>query len=116
MKSVGFYPGEFLLPRCDLTKWSVVACDQFTSQPEYWDKVEEITGDAPSAYKMIFPEARLETENFDQKISEINQTMEEYLKEGLFETYPDCYDLCGTHFAGWFDSPWDSGAAGSGRI
>ena len=72
MKSVGFYPGEFLLPRCDLTKWSVVACDQFTSQPEYWDKVEEITGDAPSAYKMIFPEARLETENFDKKIAEIN--------------------------------------------
>lgn len=87
MKSVGFYPGEFLLPRCDLTKWSVVACDQFTSQPEYWDKVEEITGDAPSAYKMIFPEARLETENFDKKIAEINQTMEQYLKEGLFESY-----------------------------
>ena len=38
MKTVGFQAGEILLPRCDLEKWSVVACDQFTSQPEYWDK------------------------------------------------------------------------------
>ena len=47
MKTVGFQAGEILLPRCDLEKWSVVACDQFTSQPEYWEEVERIVGDAP---------------------------------------------------------------------
>ena len=44
----------------DLTKWAVIACDQFTSQPEYWEKVEEIVGDAPSTLNLIFPEVYLE--------------------------------------------------------
>ncbi len=88
MRPVGFYPGEILLPRCDLSRWSVVACDQFTSQPEYWEEVERIAGDAPSAYRMIFPEAYLETVDFDEKITSVNQTMQDYLDQGLFTAYP----------------------------
>lgn len=89
MRPLGFCPGEILLPRCDLSQWSVVACDQFTSQPEYWTEVERIVGDAPSAYRMIFPEAYLDTVDFDEKIASINRTMEEYLRQGLFEAYSD---------------------------
>ena len=48
-EKLGFYPAEILLPKkTDMTKWAVVACDQFTSQPEYWQAVEETVGDAPS--------------------------------------------------------------------
>ena len=89
MKTVGFQAGEILLPRCDLEKWSVVACDQFTSQPEYWEEVERIVGDAPSAYRLIFPEALLSKVNFEEKIDSINQKMEKYWNEGLFQSYPD---------------------------
>ena len=47
---IGIQIGEILLPNetVDLNKWAVIACDQFTSQPEYWQKVKEIVGDAPS--------------------------------------------------------------------
>ena len=50
---------EILLPgeKCDLTKWAVVACDQFTSQPDYWRRVQENVGGAPSALNLIYPEA-----------------------------------------------------------
>ena len=89
MKTVGFQAGEILLPRCDLEKWSVVACDQFTSQPEYWEEVERIVGDSPSAYRLIFPEALLSKVNFEEKIDSINQKMEKYWNEGLFQSYPD---------------------------
>ena len=53
-----FLPAGILLPKpgVDLTKWAVVACDQFTSQPEYWQAVEETVGDAPSTLRLILPE------------------------------------------------------------
>jgi len=59
-----FKSAKILLPKegTDLVKWAVVACDQFTSEPAYWAKCEEIIGDAPSAYNFILPEAYLETE------------------------------------------------------
>ena len=43
-----------------MEKWSVIACDQFSSQPEYWKDVKETVGDAPSSFHLIFPEAELE--------------------------------------------------------
>ena len=54
---LGFGPADILLPRAgtDMTKWAVVACDQFTSQPEYWQAVEDTVGDAPSALRLILP-------------------------------------------------------------
>ena len=58
-KNTGFYPADILLPKEGLERWSVVACDQFTSDPGYWNQVEELTRGVPSAAHIIFPEARL---------------------------------------------------------
>jgi hypothetical protein len=46
----------------DLYKWSVIACDQYTSQPEYWQETEQIVGDAPSTLQLTLPEVYLESE------------------------------------------------------
>ena len=59
-EKLGFYPADILLPKDqDMTKWAVVACDQFTSEPEYWQAVEEKVGKAPSTLRLILPEANL---------------------------------------------------------
>ena len=56
-----FRPADILLPQdCDLSLWSVVACDQYTSQPEYWQRVKDRVGSAPSALRLILPESCLE--------------------------------------------------------
>ena len=87
-KRLGFYPADILLPKdVDMTKWAVVACDQFTSQPEYWEAVERTVGDAPSALRLVLPEAKLNAPQVGEYISQINSTMEQYLEEGVFETY-----------------------------
>jgi uncharacterized protein (DUF1015 family) len=74
-----------LLPKAgtDLKKWAVVACDQFTSKPEYWEKVTKLVGDDPSTLNLIFPEAYLETVDRTAFIEKINQTMKRYLDEGV---------------------------------
>ena len=85
-----FRPADILLPRdCDLSLWSVVACDQYTSQPEYWQRVEERVGRAPSALRLILPESCLEGPDVETDIMEINNTMSRYLREGRFQEYPD---------------------------
>ena len=89
MTQIGFYPGEILIPDCNLEKWSVIACDQFTSQPEYWEEVWKKTCRHPSASKLIFPEAFLEKSDFNEQVARINQNMEDYLQSGLFRAYPD---------------------------
>ncbi len=82
MEKTAFSPANILLPQdCGLTKWAVVACDQYTSQPEYWQRVDNYVGDAPSTLRLILPESKLESDNVDQEIQKINQTMEEYLAE-----------------------------------
>ncbi len=83
-----FNKADILIPKdLDLTKWSVVACDQYTSQPEYWNEVSGLTKDAPSTLNIVFPEAFLE--EGDKRISKINKTMAEYLEDGIFE---ECLD------------------------
>ena len=85
-----FKPANILLPRgCDLSLWSVVACDQYTSQPEYWQRVEERVGRTPSALRLILPESCLEGPSVETDIMEINNTMSRYLREGRFQEYPD---------------------------
>ena len=75
-----FIPTDILLPmNTNMTKWSVVACDQYTSQPEYWQEVEKITSGSMSTYKITLPEIYLESDNVDSKISDINRTMLEYI-------------------------------------
>ena len=72
-----------------MTKWAVVACDQFTSQPEYWQAVEETVGDAPSTLQLILPEAKLNEPDVDEHIAGINAAMQDYLDRGIFRTLAD---------------------------
>ena len=87
---LGFYPADILLPKdADMEKWAVVACDQFTSEPEYWQRVENNVGDAPSTLRLILPEADLKAPDVDERIGKINASMDEYLKRELFTTLKD---------------------------
>lgn len=69
-------------------KWSVVACDQYTSQPEYWHRVEKYVGAAPSTLNLVYPEAYLS--EGESRIGKINAAMKKYMDSGLFEEYRDC--------------------------
>lgn len=87
---LGFYPADILLPKeADMTKWACVACDQFTSQPEYWQKAAAVVGDAPSALNLILPEAHLGDPDVESQIGKINEKMDAYLQDGVFREYPD---------------------------
>ena len=89
-EKLGFYPADILLPKkADMSKWAVVACDQFTSEPEYWERVEKTVGDAPSTLRLILPEANLKAPNVDEFIADINSSMDSYLKGDVFETLTD---------------------------
>ena len=87
-----FDRADILLPNnCDMTKWSVVACDQFSSQPEYWAALEEATADVPSTLHLMFPEAYLETRDQFAEAEKINAEMQRYLDAGVFRTLEHSY-------------------------
>ena len=89
-EKLGFYPADILLPKdTDMTKWAVVACDQFTSQPEYWQAVEDTVGEAPSTLRLILPEAKLNGPDVDSDIAAINSAMKRYLDADVFRTLPE---------------------------
>ncbi len=77
-----FYPGELLIPAdpARFESWACVACDQFTSQPEYWEQADSLVGQAPSALRLILPECYLG--EADARIGSIHERMLEYLREG----------------------------------
>ena len=87
--STAFKAADILLPKSvtDLTKWSVVACDQYTSQPEYWNETEKIVGGAPSTLDLILPEVYLENSDVAQRIEKIHEFMKKYIADGLFDEY-----------------------------
>ena len=82
---IGVQIPQVWLPRpgTDLPKWAVIACDQFTSQPDYWQSVEEMVGDAPSTLHLIFPEVYLEQPDAEARIEHIQTSTQSYLAEGL---------------------------------
>lgn len=87
-----FTTADILLPKLSpdmMSKWAVVACDQYTSEPEYWKKTAEIVGNAPSALNLILPEVYLEAPDAKSRISDINAAMLKYLSDGIFEEYKD---------------------------
>lgn len=85
-----FVPTDILLPRVkDYEKWAVIACDQFTSQPEYWQRVRERVGGAPSSLRLILPEAELGAHD-GERAAEIAETMARYLRDGVFKEHPGC--------------------------
>lgn len=81
-----FKPASMMLPKKDFEKWSVVACDQYTSEQKYWDDVKAIVGDYPSALNIILPEIYLSDDNTPY-INSINANMKKYIEEDVFATY-----------------------------
>ena len=79
---------KILLPIDSINKekWAVIACDQFTSEPEYWDKLKMYVDNVPSTYHLILPEAYLDGE-IKHKITKINYNMDLYLKNNMFEEH-----------------------------
>jgi len=83
-----FEKTDILLPKNIKNTWAVIACDQFTSDLSYWERVKENVGEDKSTYNMILPEIFLE-DNAKERIENINKTMQDYLDEGVFTEYKD---------------------------
>ena len=81
-----FLPADILLPKRGFEKWAVIACDQYTSDPDYWEEVREYVGDSPSALNIVFPEVYLSKDN-SKKTAQINANMKKYLDGDVFNTY-----------------------------
>lgn len=82
-----FSAADILLPKkgCDWEKWAVVACDQYTSQPEYWERVQDAVKAAPSTYHLMLPELFLEEADVGARIKAIHGAMEQYLADGVLQ-------------------------------
>lgn len=87
-----FLPADILLPKTDnMEKWSVIACDQFTSDPTYWERVRQKAAGSVSTLNLILPEAMLGTPDEEKQTEIINKTMADYLAGDVFTTYKDSY-------------------------
>lgn len=87
---IPFKAGNILIPKnVDMHKWSVVACDQYTSEPEYWNEVKNIVGKSPSTLNLTLPEIYLEDEDVEERIKSINENMKKMIDEDLFTEYKD---------------------------
>lgn len=86
-----FRSAQLMLPAGNCyEKWAVIACDQFTSDKAYWDRVDKFVGDAPSTLRLILPEIYLD-DNARERIAQISKNMEEYQNNGNFKTYQDAF-------------------------
>ena len=87
-----FLPADILMPKTDsMEKWAVIACDQFTSDQAYWDRVRKNAEGAVSTINLILPEAELGTEKEAEHTAVINATMKRYMDEDVFTTYPNSF-------------------------
>ncbi len=84
---------QILIPnQCDMSKWAVIACDQFTSDREYWKKLENYVGESYSTLNLIFPEVYLKDEP-EKRIKSIKEKMTEYKANGVFKKLPEGFIL-----------------------
>ena len=87
-----FGPADILLPKsADMHRWAVIACDQFTSDAAYWQRVRQVAGEEASTIHLILPEADLGSVDEPKAIEKINATMEQYLRDDVFTVYPQSY-------------------------
>ncbi len=88
LERVGVSVPEMYLPNSDVDyrKWAVVACDQYSSEREYWEDVDRQVNGAPSTLRLIFPECYLEGGDKDTRITAIQKTMREYLEQGILSS------------------------------
>ena len=89
--NTAFSAADILLPEKDRMSdaWAVCACDQYTGEPTYWAETDRLAGDKPSTLRLILPEVYLEDADVAERIAKIQQTMRDYLKNGVFAEYPD---------------------------
>lgn len=89
IQDLGIQIPQVYIPKSniDLTKWAVIACDQFTSEPEYWNEVKNFVGDAPSTLNLIFPEAHLEKLSETEQINNIHAAMKKYVVDDFFQLH-----------------------------
>lgn len=86
-----FKPSDILVPAdSDISDWAVIACDQFTSEPEYWEKLKSLINGKKSALDLILPEVYLEQPDVDERIENIHSEMKRYLESGVFKEYKNC--------------------------
>ena len=87
-----FGKADILLPKsADMQRWAVIACDQFTSDAAYWQRVRQVAGEEASTIHLILPEADLGSVDEAAAIAKINATMDQYLANDVFTVYPDSY-------------------------
>lgn len=89
MNNTAFSNADILVPNsgANMGKWAVIACDQYTSEPEYWDNVKAEVNGSPSALDLILPEIFLEENDVEQRIEAIHEKMDEYLAKDFFTEY-----------------------------
>ncbi len=89
MNRTAFHNADILIPNesIDMNKWAVIACDQYTSEPEYWDAVKNTVDVNPSSLNLILPEIYLENEDVENRINDIHENMDKYISEGIFTEY-----------------------------
>ncbi|MDO4945693.1 MAG: DUF1015 domain-containing protein [Ruminococcus sp.] len=86
--STAFKPADILIPQnLNMESWAVVACDQYTSEPAYWEDVSKIAGGKKSALNLILPEVYLENDDVDSRIDKIHENMAEYVSSDTFKEY-----------------------------
>ena len=83
-----FSSADILLPKSDFEAWATIACDQYTSEPEYWEETKKSAGDKPSAFNIVLPEVYLSSDN-SARIDTINKNMQAYLDGNIFNEYND---------------------------
>ena len=92
LEDLGLRIPEILLPKnIDLSTWSVIACDQYTQDKDYWKNVEEKAGNKPSTLNLILPEVYLGSPDKADRIKKIRQSMKEYLDTGVFADAKKCF-------------------------
>ena len=91
-----------------MEKWAVIACDQFTSDQAYWDRVRKNAEGAVSTDNLILPEAELGTEKEARHTAEINATMKKYMEDGVFTVYPNSFV--------YVERTLENGSAREGRV
>lgn len=93
MKKTGLYPAKIMLPKtADMTKWAVIACDQFTGEPEYWEEVKKQTQGSLTTLDLVLPEVYL-NDDAQKRIEIINQNIKDYIEKGVFNTLEEGFVL-----------------------
>jgi hypothetical protein len=95
LSELGLHVPTILLPGKDvaLEQWAVIACDQYTSEPDYWNEVRAQVGAAASTLSLVFPEVYLESAEREKIIADINARMNEYLQDGVLQEQPPGFVL-----------------------